>query len=673
MSYPCCLVVQQPCEALRAVRMRVQAAIAALAVLVVVFLLSLSSGRLSPASVSDVSPVPVSEPQVAPAGAGSGHDSEVSGANIADPLMGDNTDLDGRGRSSQSGSGDDRTPPSERTAVHDGSGNASSPPSRPPNTPNTSAPASSGSGSGDDAGVSAPIRDDPDGTGSTFKSGASDSSSTDGDRLEDGGTGSAVAGGSSEDSSAGSTSGSQAPPRPHSSGSGSTSSSSSTMGAADPTPSWKWPRCPPPASAEPAVNLNNAKGMGWNRPTGEPFYYGQCLDADPAPPPCYCPKSRVVQRIERQLREQPVGVFKVGTGGSPKYGVVMKDGSRAMWKPWADGLAEYVLLCYRGTVAVDRAGQGVRRSVVLPMAYVVRRRYLSYKLAQVLGMCHAPPAVPMALVPGISELNGHQFRKTSDRGEARCVTWALPCVCGAVRGVDRVSPLCVCVLWMVGRVKRATFPAAKESKYRSASFGIAVHIVPDVHWFMYTHTLQAAYGFGPRFGAIHEDKNCAPEYDAEVDYGWWNSVVSGRVTDAPWVKEAEAAEQAKADAEAAQEASSGSGAVDGAGSLAAATPGTEGSGVGKQQGTDDDAGGATKARRLAAAAKKPKKKKPKKKKKKKIVRKDGKRCLPNPAVPRLHPSGVSKDHRLQQTRNILAQLSDQHVRTCSQARRVWRL
>ena len=231
----------------------------------------------------------------------------------------------------------------------------------------------------------------------------------------------------------------------------------------------------------------------------------------------------------------------------------------------------------------------------------------------------------------------------------------------------------VCVLWMVGRVKRATFPAAKESKYRSASFGIAVHIVPDVHWFMYTHTLQAAYGFGPRFGAIHEDKNCAPEYDAKVDYGWWNSVVSGRVTDAPWVKEAEAAEQAKADAEAAQEASSGSGAVDGAGSLAAASPDSEGSGVGKQQGTDDDAGGATKARRLAAAAKKPKKKKPKKKKKKKIVRKDGKRCLPNPAVPRLHPSGVSKDHRLQQTRNILAQLSDQHVRTCSQAGRVWRL
>ena len=318
-------------------------------------------------------------------------------------------------------------------------------------------------------------------------------------------------------------------------------------------------------------------------------------------------------------------------------------------------------------------GRGVRRSVVLLLAYVVRRRYLSYKLAQVLGMCHAPPAVPMALVPGISELNGHQFRKTSDRGEARCVTWALPCVCGAVRGVDRVSPLCVCVLWMVGRVKRATFPAAKESKYRSASFGIAVHIVPDVHWFMYTHTLQAAYGFGPRFGAIHEDKNCAPEYDAKVDYGWWNSVVSGRVTDAPWVKEAEAAEQAKAEAEAAQEASSGSGAVDGAGSLAAASPDSEGSGVGKQQGTDDDAGGATKARRLAAAAKKPKKKKPKKKKKKKIVRKDGKRCLPNPAVPRLHPSGVSKDHRLQQTRNILAQLSDQHVRTCSQARRVWRL
>ena len=182
------------------------------------------------------------------------------------------------------------------------------------------------------------------------------------------------------------------------------------------------------------------------------------------------------------------------------------------------------------------------------------------------------------------------------------------------------------------------------------------YMVPNVTVFRYTHILQAAYGFGPRFGAVWEDKNCGPPYTANT-YEWWKHVSSSEVTDAPWIGEAEAASIEAA--QAGRESRAGAPMGDGTGS----SESSSGSGDGTARTVHrrrlrvaslaDGARGGRNARGLGAKRQKAKKRKKKRRK--------GSKCLVTPAVPALVPSRVSPEHRIQQVRDLLADVSDQMV------------
>ena len=74
--------------------------------------------------------------------------------------------------------------------------------------------------------------------------------------------------------------------------------------------------------------------------------------------------------------------------------------------------------------------------------YTSECRYLSYKVAQVLGFCHVPPVVPMALKPGIETLVTKKVfkyhHKSSKKPRLRCAPTAC-WVCLSLMGLSRLS------------------------------------------------------------------------------------------------------------------------------------------------------------------------------------------------------------------------------------------
>ena len=128
-----------------------------------------------------------------------------------------------------------------------------------------------------------------------------------------------------------------------SSGSGGASGSTAGAAHAPVTPGVK-ASCPSPASVEPLVSLKGLSRAGWPHPKAKAVRYGKCLGKAPDQRNCYCAGSAVVKKIEAALQTRPGGVFRISVGASPKYGIQLTDkaGSRAVWKPWADGLAECV-------------------------------------------------------------------------------------------------------------------------------------------------------------------------------------------------------------------------------------------------------------------------------------------------------------------------------------------
>ena len=101
-------------------------------------------------------------------------------------------------------------------------------------------------------------------------------------------------------------------------------------------------RCPAPTQTERAVDVSKMKRSQWLPPKEKAFRHAQCLATKPAAPLCWCPGSEDTQRLEKMLAKKPKSLFSLKVGNSPKYGLLFKDGTRALWKPGPDGLAEYV-------------------------------------------------------------------------------------------------------------------------------------------------------------------------------------------------------------------------------------------------------------------------------------------------------------------------------------------
>ena len=164
-------------------------------------------------------------------------------------------------------------------------------------------------------------------------------------------------------------------------------------------------------------------------------------------------------------------------------------------------------------------------------------------------------------------------------------------------------------------------------------------VVPKVFEYNFFHRLQCAYGFGAQVCQIWKQKRRTWPID-KSDYDWWNNVTQGPITDAPWA--------------AAVEATTGGGPAIAHNATAASTT------VEAKAATAADGSAQRVSRRLAAAKprpKKPKAKKPKAKKPKAKKPKAKKSKIPPVVVPPAPPS-----YRIQQVRDLVADVSDQLVR-----------
>lgn len=104
-------------------------------------------------------------------------------------------------------------------------------------------------------------------------------------------------------------------------------------------------------------------------------------------------------------------------------------------------------------------------------ADVCMGRYLSYKVAQILGSCHVPPVVPMSLSPGIAKLVSRSVYSSADpRGQGRYVS---PCLVLARTSAHAWSRM---VAVHVRSISRAT---SKGGPHKTTSMGVAVYAIVE--------------------------------------------------------------------------------------------------------------------------------------------------------------------------------------------------
>ena len=101
-------------------------------------------------------------------------------------------------------------------------------------------------------------------------------------------------------------------------------------------------QCTPPSVAERFQDASSCPRSKWPRDPKGSVQHGECLDAPRAEPLCWCHNAPATRAVEQALATDVVGVFGMGVGNSPKFGLTFASGERAVWKPGDDGVAECV-------------------------------------------------------------------------------------------------------------------------------------------------------------------------------------------------------------------------------------------------------------------------------------------------------------------------------------------